>query len=755
MFAGILWLVREIHSNWDGAVSKRQHTLVINSIGSNILEDAIAQIKKDNISKWEEDDDDTSIDREEQILDRKDKIARLLSAYSSQYHIDPLNYWYEEFDCFLSSYGKEMVTTFIHCPTNPISKEQINNLREIGENIDFSKCNYVLILASSMVQPEIVLSDFGFIGVNVYRESEILDQLCHIPAYELYLAHKILKEKLPGGCNLTLNDTYAESSGKINQGETIASVSDYIKNWANQDESGHIAILGEYGQGKSTLCYKLAHELIIDSNKQRLPVVLELRGKSPRNMSHDELVYSWCKKYGISTDAFLSLNSYGRMILILEGFDEMDFVGDAEVRMSHFRSLWEMANTSQVKLIFTGRPNFFSPIGNELPRALLFEKKYTSNNYCKSIRLLPFGNKQVEFALRSFSDEIKRSMLELILSETTPEQVSDLLRRPSTLVWAAAAWHKLEASFRSGSMVPANVIGAILSQSYDRQLNKKLNTTILSVERQFFTTSIALRMHKDAPGVNQISYEDLKATIESMLERVPESLMEHADLYEEVTYKLTERFSTRSRMMETVLTDVRTCGVLVDDTSRAGYYKFAHKSFYEYLVGLAVAYQYLSRSSVSSEIRNLPECIISNSLKEEVSLVSFSTRRSMESVQFAGQIYAQVINEKGQRKENRNIEKVLLNEMASPLMHLSLSCLRNYFGGGFFSDVLSVYSSVFIRVRAWSIGMWFYGSLSLGADKNSLEKIIGKVPVAALLGEELKKGRNSLMLTMIFGSRQQ
>ena len=58
-----------------------------------------------------------------------------------------------------------------------------------------------------------------------------------------------------------------------------------------------IALLGEYGQGKSTvslmLSYHLMQQIQAGSRSARIPILLELRGKSPRTLREDELLSTW------------------------------------------------------------------------------------------------------------------------------------------------------------------------------------------------------------------------------------------------------------------------------------------------------------------------------------------------------------------------------------------------------------------------------------------------------------------------------
>ncbi len=511
IFFGLIWIINKVHSNWDGQISERSYRMDKDSIRTRFLLDVIAQINKDDVQiHIPKEESDLLVYDSLNTCDAKTRIAELLMAFSPQYKINPKDDWYEEYDCFLSVFGKDNTPVIIHCPEGRVTIKTVEKLQELKPKFEFCDYNYTVIFKETK---EIIegLDQLTFNNTKIYSEADILDDLLNIQSYKEYICEKVSKEHLPGGCSLTLNDTYVESNAKICNTEEEIPIVSYIENWIEQDQEGHLAILGEYGQGKSTLSYILAYEVLQYQQVKRLPVILELRGKSPRTSSKDELIFTWCNNFGITPAAFHALNTAGRLVIIFEGFDEMDLVGDAEIRMAHFKSLWRYAENLSEKLIFTGRPNFFFD-QEELQRALIVKTSVNTKKYCTTLRLLPFKNDQVREALRSFPKTVRRSIIKLVTSNTTSHHISELLRRPSALIWAAAAWEKLKVSLKANDLVSADVIGAILEQSFDRQLNKNLTTSILALEREYLMVGIALVMHKNCPGVNQISASELSPT---------------------------------------------------------------------------------------------------------------------------------------------------------------------------------------------------------------------------------------------------
>ncbi|MBK7222591.1 MAG: hypothetical protein IPH94_15125 [Saprospiraceae bacterium] len=56
-----------------------------------------------------------------------------------------------------------------------------------------------------------------------------------------------------------------------------------------------------------------------------------------------EILSTWAANYRLDTASLLKLHKAGKLLIIFEGFDEMDMIGDREMRLNHFQRLWEFA----------------------------------------------------------------------------------------------------------------------------------------------------------------------------------------------------------------------------------------------------------------------------------------------------------------------------------------------------------------------------------------------------------------------------
>lgn len=151
---------------------------------------------------------------------------------------------------------------------------------------------------------------------------------------------------------------------------------EYIREWINEPSSPPIAILGGYGMGKTSFAKRLVAELSKDhlSNQaRRIPILVKL-GDIISQQDIEGLFgklftarYRTSRGYNFST--LMHLNESGRLVIVMDGFDEMKHA----MRMSDFRATFKDLNRLVVtnsKVILLGRPNAFDSEGE---RSLLLQ----------------------------------------------------------------------------------------------------------------------------------------------------------------------------------------------------------------------------------------------------------------------------------------------------------------------------------------------------------------------------------------------
>ena len=421
-------------------------------------------------------------------------------------------------------------------------------------------------------------------------EESLLNDLVDFTDYFIEMKKRVEVENLPDS-DLTVSDVYVPSKLQIQKDDDTwedipEDLEEYLYSWTREPGQRQLALLGEYGQGKSTGALVFTYQLLKQSNEQpeRIPILIELRGKSPSTLQPIEFFGAWASSYRINPQALMKLLVAGRLLLIFEGFDEMADVADAEARRNHFRSLWRFCYP-KAKILITGRPNLFLD-DRELKAALGVEKSTATGPYCQALRLKPFESQQIFESLRWAAVEVRDQIVQLAKQD---ENFRGVVSRPSLLYIVSRLWDSPELVARRANMSSALVIGLFIQHSYKRQTEKQRDNrrfmVLTEAERSYFLDGIAAYMAANDLQ-NQVTLEQFGAAIASLYRVIPkpEELSTGVSaLREEEARSLNERLQDREDPLEAVKTDVGTYGILVQDFSRRNALRFPHKSFFEYL----------------------------------------------------------------------------------------------------------------------------------------------------------------------------
>jgi len=115
-----------------------------------------------------------------------------------------------------------------------------------------------------------------------------------------------------------------------------------------------------------------------------------------------------------------------------------------------------------------------------------------------------------------------------------------------------------------------------------------------SRRRARITVGIALAMYEETRFSNHISKVAFQRAIIRLIDGFPDELRKYEPVTGDVKGSLRDRLHDREMLIETVSTDVRSCGVIVTDLSQIDTFKFSHKSFFELLFAKNVIYTGLS-----------------------------------------------------------------------------------------------------------------------------------------------------------------
>jgi len=475
------------------------------------------------------------------------------------------------------------------CCREAPSRKEINNFLNYLKQQSHELNEYEIIIITQQDSPRKRYSlKNKTLFIQQYSEIWLLDNLIDFDDYFIKLKKKVEQDSLPNS-NLKLLDTYVPSKITDNNKQAIEqNLEEYLTQWITEAGQKQLALLGQYGQGKTTGALMFSYNLILQREKQkeknllRIPIFLELRGKSPKTLQPIELLNLWGADYHINAQALMVLLKAGRLLLIFDGFDEMSDIFDHESRYNHFRSLWRFCYP-KAKILITGRPNFFA--AGETKTLLGLDRSESSQTYVQALHLQPFDLEQMAESLKNAPLQNRNEILELAKNDS---KFKDIVARPSLLCIVNELWNKGVLKQYKHDINSALIIKLFTEHNYQRQIDKEresqeFNPPLTPIERSYFTTGIAVYMVKNGLQ-NQITLDEFKKIIQILYEVIPDTILNKKNaLNDDIKEALKIRLRDRKDPLAEIVTDIQSHSLFVTDHSRSDSLKFPHKSFLEYL----------------------------------------------------------------------------------------------------------------------------------------------------------------------------
>jgi hypothetical protein len=590
----ILMFLSQTHQGWKGQKSTQQYESEQHSETSNFFVEGLAELSRKikqapPLVPYSEIDPNglaSPLESVTDFLSWEEQARELLRLSSSSYAFDH-NSWHDRQECWVGENVNTNKLVFLYPVQSSLDNQSLNNYRQYARQIAQNKQKEVEEIVIAFQSQASALATPNCPDIRFETQDSLLDDLVNFTDYKNEIRKRVMVSTLPES-ELTLNQVYtpAEFLQEDSSKEVRSSnyVENYLKEWLRESSRKQIALLGGYGQGKSSTTLMLTYQLLFENPQisTRIPLLIVLRGTSPRNLTPLELLGAWASPYRIDPQALMRLLIAGRLLLIFEGFDEMALIGNMEARRKHFETLWKFCYP-QNKILITGRPNFFLD-DQEMKKALGIDKPIGNNPYCEAIRLAPFSVEQIGKSLRE-QPQIQSQIVDL--AQQNP-RFRDLVSRPSLLHVVSVLWEKENFANEVARLNSAYVMERFVNNSYRRQGLKSQDSqefmALNSSERSYFMSGIACYMAANNLN-NQIPREQLNQVIEKLIDCIPDSVSTVSSISGEETIplKIRIRNQERKKAIEHIQTDTRNCGLLVDDPATPGTFKFGHKSFMEYL----------------------------------------------------------------------------------------------------------------------------------------------------------------------------
>ena len=721
---------KAVISEWDGAKSKYDLQLAAQKRDLNLYQTIIRGASLRKIDQQSEDDFISESNKSRQLdyldddLDWHTEVKELLKMSSRQYKILESD-WHSSNNLYISKYSEKNIV--IICSTQDIDAKLISEKIRYANSLAIGEIYKILVcvkLKNSEPSRKIKIPNYNIDLEYIYK-SQLLDGLVNFEDYYEYIDSQYYKEEISAGDGVCISDIYVPSRGKTSNftdddSHLINNVGDYLLSWVkNNSYEKQISLLGDYGQGKSVLSLWLAKEMIA-SNCDRIPIIIELRGKSPRNETLPNIISGWAIRFHIDPMAIQKLLQEGRLLIILEGFDELDMIGDSNRRLEHFKRLWEFARYKRSKVLITGRPNLFLN-NEEIKNYLHVDSTSSTLFYSEAIILLPFSKEQIIEGLRSTKTRIKSEMLNVLSRSQVDDSFLDLISRPSTLYQASIIWDNLD----KNSLNSASVIREFITHAYKRQEEKLRDIgktgieppVLTNREREYFMSGVAIGMAQRNGYSNQINRSELEVIISRLYFNIPKDVSD--DHIGSISLK--DRMKDNREVIQSIFNDVRTSGILVRDLTTNDSFKFAHKSFLEFLVANFFVEYMVDEFNVSSN------CIYKSNDIDNI----FTLEYSSETISHITNL---IISHNKFHFDDQNPCLVILKLIQPKLTYID----KIFFKKSFF--MISLYNTLIffiffpIVLAIYSFYLNFDASFALMVQLPIILLVVARLPVSIITG---------------------
>jgi len=432
-------------------------------------------------------------------------------------------------------------------------------------------------------------------------------------------------------------DCYIPLTAVLETKEDVGVIDDYLDKWLRSEGQLQLTILGDYGTGKSTVAKRLAYcqakRYLDNPTNERIPVLIELKNYQ-KSVSIESLITDLLiNKYSVEIknfNAFKHLNEAGKLLLILDGFDEMASRVDYKITSANFREFDKLISENS-KLVLTCRTHYFKNQdeihklheGTEIYKkidekggyAFLFLNPFKEDDFYAFLFLNPFKEDDFITYLKKFFLENWKKYYQTIVSTYN---LRDLAEKPILLELMVETLPQIKID-ENEKLNHASL--------YDRYTKFWLQrddwrSYLKSNDREIITEEIAFYLFIN--NKDKISYEDLPKLIQ---EQFPDR---------------------RSFEMEYLDQDVRTCTFLNRDDR--GDYSFVHQSFMEFFVAKKLANEIKNKNPTNFKSKKIsPEIagFLMNLAKETRTFQQFieSTKNKyFNDVEYLGGNSATILN---------------------------------------------------------------------------------------------------------------
>ncbi len=426
--------------------------------------------------------------------------------------------------------------------------QKLHHLRQSG------KIDLPVIVSANRFTPE-ALSAAQALGVKTITLADLLRRVEDFSGYlsksaQDYEASKIYSKSL-----------YRQLRCNSESGKDLGFIDEYVPAFFAKG-GRFLTILGDYGTGKTTFAQRLlwasSKAYLADPLANRIPVFVPLKRYRKevniRSLIMDLLLHD----YGIRIKdytTFKALNEQGRLLLILDAFDEMATGAEEGEIISNFRELRSLVLERSL-VILTCRTHFFKD-QDQLKKVhsgtSLYRELEEGDKPYELCSLLSFSEEDVIALVHKYEPSRATEYLSVIDSTYNLKELS---RHPILLDMIMTTVPEV---LKGSTLVtPSDLYSTYTGFWLDRD---DWRTRMTHDQREFFMKELAL--HFLFNSISEIWFRDLPKHIKQKFPGLR-------------TFRDLDYFEA----------DIRTCTFLVRDPR--GYYSFVHRSFAEYFAAKCI-----------------------------------------------------------------------------------------------------------------------------------------------------------------------
>jgi hypothetical protein len=417
------------------------------------------------------------------------------------------------------------------------------------------------------------------IKLRVFTLEGLIDQIIDFSPYLNYLIDEFSRDNLDQYYIMPRTD----DGSQLHETITIP--------WLTQKDSTPIAIIAEYGAGKTSyakfLAAWLARQALADLFQPK-PILLHL-GNLTRQQSVRGLINSlFSDEFGIEGYSYRLFNlllKQGAFIVILDGFDEMKHAMKSRDILANFTMIREFIDGKLSKFILLGRPDPFITIRDELAfkGGIKVGTQIVVDSTKSSFTIIgldEFDDEELKkffrsFLLSNYSCQAIKNKLEYInsrLHDIQKMKIMDVVSKPvhaKMLAILTASPH-----WKIDTTTEYDLFDHFVSEFLHRELSEKeARAPISEVERRAFMEQIAWWLWTKK---RRISF-----TADEVPEYIIGSSRRHFELED------TKEDIIREMLIGSILSRQMSADLVVTKGDVSFY--FPHKSYWEFLVAEYIA----------------------------------------------------------------------------------------------------------------------------------------------------------------------